>query len=60
MQAEWSGGVNLSGGARFFPTHPDQPSLMYNGCWVSFPDVERLRDHNNHPPHLDPRLKKKE
>jgi hypothetical protein len=48
-------------GGKIFRTRQNRPwgphSLLYNGYWVSFPEVKRPPHGVDHPPHLAPKLK---
>ena len=54
--------IKYLGGGEIFCTRPDwpwgPPRLLYNGYRVSLPSVRRLGRGVDHPPHLEPMLKK--
>jgi hypothetical protein len=55
LTTDWKVQGSDPGGGEIFRTYPDQPwcspSLLYNGCRVSFPGVKWLGWGADHPPY---------
>jgi len=57
IESSWGGGGEV------FRTRPDRPwgppSLLYNGCWVSFPGVKQPERGVNYPPQSSAEVKER-
>jgi hypothetical protein len=64
LDTGWTVRESKSGRGEIFCTRPERPwgppSLLHNGYQVSFPGVKRQGRGVDHPPHLAPRLKKRQ